>query len=99
VYLDTRFKASDYKSDSDFLIELPRSLNVPEKCIWYSTDVVIPVSWSTIDARNNNLYMYLDWNTHNIYTQITIPKQNYNGMTFAEALQLAINTAMHATTC
>ena len=62
VYIDTRFKTSDSKSDSEFFIELPRSLNVPENCICYITDVVIPVSWSTIDARNNKVYMYVDWN-------------------------------------
>ena len=55
VYIDTRFKTEDSISHSDFLIELPRSLNVPDNTICYITDVVNPVSWSTIDARNNNL--------------------------------------------
>ena len=53
VYVDTRFKTVDSKSDSDFFIELPRSLNVPDNTICYINDIVIPVSWSTVDARNN----------------------------------------------
>ena len=55
VYVDTRFKTDDSKSDSDFFIELPRRFNVPENTVCYLTDVVIPVSWSTADARNNKL--------------------------------------------
>jgi hypothetical protein len=58
-YIDTRFKAIDSKSDSEFFIELPRSLNVPDNCICYIDDIVIPVIWSTIDARNTKLYMYV----------------------------------------
>ena len=59
VYVDIRVKTDDSKSDSDSFIELPRSLNVPENTVCYLTDVVIPVSWSTIDARNNKLYIYM----------------------------------------
>jgi hypothetical protein len=96
VYIDTRFKTEDSNSHSDFFVELPRSLNVPENVICYITDVVIPVSWSTIDSRNNKLYIYVDWNDYKIYKTIELPKQNYGGITFASALQLAINTAMNA---
>ena len=94
--MGTRYKTDDSKSHSDFFIELPRSLNVPENTICYITDVVIPVSWSTVDVRNNKLYMYIDWNDHKIYKEIVLPIKNYSGVVFAEALQLAINTAMHA---
>ena len=89
-------KTDDSKSDSDFFIELPRSLNVPENTVCYLTDVVIPVSWSTIDVRNTKLYMYIDWGTRLIYKTITMPSKSYNGATFAEGLELAIITAMEA---
>ena len=97
VYIDTRYKTDDSISHSDFFIELPRTLNVPENTICYITDVVIPVSWSTVDIRNNKLYIYLDWNTHKIYKEITIPVMNYSGIDFAAAVQLGINNAMNAT--
>jgi hypothetical protein len=97
VYIDTRYKTEDSASHSDFFIELPRTLNVPEKTICYLTDVVIPVSWSTVDVRNNKLYMYLDWKTSSgpvpMYRVITIPVKNYSGIDFAAALQVGINTA------
>ena len=96
VYIDTRFKTPDSKSDSDFFIELPRSLNVPEDTICYVTDIVIPVSWTTIGARNNQLYLYTnytDWagfesRSHHM---ITLPSKNYNGVSFADALKTALN--------
>ena len=62
VYVDTRYKTDDSRSDSDFTIELPRTLNIPENTVCYLTDVVIPVSWSTVDARNNKLYIFLEIN-------------------------------------
>ena len=96
VYIDTRYKTEDSNSHSDFFIELPRTLNVPENTICYVTDVVIPVSWSTVDIRNNKLYIYLDWNTYKIYKEITIPVMNYSGPDFAAAVQLGINQAMNA---
>jgi hypothetical protein len=55
VYVDTRFKTLDSHSDSNFWIGLPRSLNVPDDCVCYIDDIVIPVSWSTVDARKNKL--------------------------------------------
>ncbi len=57
VYIDTRFKTADSKSDSDFYAELPRALNIPDKCVCYIDDIVIPVAWSAIDERNQKLYL------------------------------------------
>ena len=57
IYLDSRFKTKNSKSDSDFSIELPRSFNVPDGVVVHIDDIVIPVSWSTIDERNNKCYI------------------------------------------
>ena len=74
-------------------IELPRSLNIPENCVCYIDDIVIPVSWSTVDARNNKLYVYVDYEEQDYeYVLITIPAKNYTGQTRAETLM----TLMHA---
>ncbi len=91
IYVDTRFKTVDSKSDSDFYIELPRAMNVPDKCVCYIDDIVIPVSWTMIDERNSRLY--LDYRIgDDIVAVITlIPYGNYTGATFAAALQTAIN--------
>ena len=63
IYVDTRFKTSDSKSDTYFSVELPRSFNVLDNVVAYIDDIVIPVSFSTVDSRNNNLYLNLDITT------------------------------------
>ncbi len=57
VYSDTRYKTSDSNSDSDCFIELPLAVDIPDKCIWYVDDVALPVSWTMIDDRHNQLYI------------------------------------------
>jgi hypothetical protein len=94
IYIDTRFKTDDSKSDSDFFVELPRTFNVPEKCVCYLDDFVIPVSWATVDERNNKLYMDLNAFGDPNPTLITIPSRNYSGGTFAAALEQAMNEAV-----
>jgi hypothetical protein len=96
IYVETRFKTDDSKSDSDFFIELPRTFNVPENCVCYLDDFVIPVSWSTVDDRNNKLYLHIDYASAKYYYIITIPIQNYGGLTFAVALEAAINLQVQA---
>ena len=54
VYIDTRFKTSDSKSDSDFIIELPKTINIPEDTIAYVNDIILPVSWTTTDEIRNS---------------------------------------------
>ena len=95
VFIDTRFKTADSLSDCDFFIELPRSLNIQENTICYITDVVIPVSWSTVDTRNNKFYIYADIPGVPVYKIIVMPVKNYTGPDFAAALASAINTAFH----
>ena len=56
IYIDTRFKAEDSKSDSDFIIELLKTINIPDDTIAYINDIVLPVSWTTINESNNTLY-------------------------------------------
>ena len=94
IYVDTRFVTKDSKSTTDFTVELPRTINTPDKCIAYIDEVVIPVSWYSIDYRNNKLYLRLTYNRTTEYLIITIPPQNYTGATFATALETALNNAV-----
>ena len=96
VYIDTRFKTEDSNSDSDFFIDLPRSLNVPENTICYINDIVIPVSWSTVDGRNNKFYMFVDSVAGtDLYKIIELPAHNYSGPDFCADLEAAINAAFY----
>ena len=55
VYIDTRCKSAESKSDSDFYVQLPGALNIPDNCVCDIDDIVIPVSWTSIYERNNIL--------------------------------------------
>ena len=92
VYVDTRWKTSDSKSDSDFSIELPRSFNVPDNVIAYIDDIILPVSFSSINENNNTLYFgYIIPDIGTTVAIITIDPGNYTGASFAEALKTKLN--------
>jgi len=92
VYVDTRWKTSDSKSDSDFSIELPRSFNVPDNVIAYIDDIILPVSFSSINENNNTLYFgYIIPEIETTVAIITIDPGNYTGASFAEALKTKLN--------
>jgi hypothetical protein len=95
VYDDVRFKTLDSLSDSNFWIELPRSLNVTDDCVCYIDDIVIPVSWSTVDSRDNQLDIDIEIteNFHR-YHVLTMPSQNFVGATLAAVLQTALDEAV-----
>jgi hypothetical protein len=94
VYIDTRYRTSDSASGSDFFIELPLSINIPDNCICYIDDIVLPVSWTMIDSRNNYLYLGLKIGTTMNELRTQIPNGNYNGITFGTALQDAMNSVL-----
>ena len=51
----TIFKTEDSKSDSDFTIELPTTINIPDDTLAYINDIMLPVSWTTAEEITNNL--------------------------------------------
>lgn len=90
IYIDTRFKTADSKSHSEFTIDLPREFNIPDETICYVSDIVMPVSFRTIDNRNNNVYFSVHYETVNNYYNITLENKNYNGSGFVDALKQKI---------
>jgi hypothetical protein len=95
VYIDTRFKTSDSNSDTDFYVELPRALNIPDKCVCYIDDIVIPVSWTMIDERNSKLYFDYRIGVEEAAAIVLIPYGNYTGPSFATALETAMNVILN----
>ena len=99
VYIDTRFKTSDSKSDSDFIIELPKTINIPDDTIAYINDIVLPVSWTTINERNNKLYYsishYVNGSYEKSYWILPTDFKNYNGTTLAEEMMETMNDGLY----
>ena len=94
VYIDTRFKTADSKSSSDFYVELPRALNIPDKCVCYIDDIVIPVSWTSVDERNQMLYLGLKIDGVVSTETIVFDSGNYTGMSFTAAFESKVNAAL-----
>ena len=94
IYIDSRFRTANSKSESDFTVELPRSFNVPDGVVAHIDDIVIPVSWRTVDDRNNKMSIEFlmggDMDEHTL----TFDSRNYDGYTFAIALAAKLNTAI-----
>ena len=95
IYIDSRFRTANSKSESDFNVELPRSFNVPDGVVAHIDDIVIPVSWRTVDVRNNKCYVaFAGGNSGVREANFSIPSGNYDGTRFATALAAGLNTAV-----
>ena len=94
LYIDTIYKTSDSVSDSEFQVELPLSINIPDTCICYIDDIVLPVSWTMIDSRNKFVYIGYIIGVAIHELRVQIPNGNYNGITFSNALQGVITSVV-----
>jgi hypothetical protein len=105
LYIDSRFKTADSVSDGHFKVSLNQSINLPEDTVCYVDDITIPYTFYTIEDYNQHLYVrriYRNPITDAIETlvdnYITIPAQNYTGLTLNEAIKNALNTAFGGST-
>ena len=57
IYVDSRMKTKDSKSDYDFRFELSQSLTMPKNATCYIDDITVPHSWYNVDFTNNKLYV------------------------------------------
>ena len=90
IYIDTKYKTKDSVSSSDFKIELPETVLLPEKCKAYLDEICIPHSFYTIEAGiNDKFYFHLSTTAANPpldYWIITIPYGTYTGADLATQL-------------
>ena len=100
VYIDSRFKTKDSQSNSNFKFELKQSIQLPENCVCYIDDIIIPHTWYTIENFNNKLYIREYDTTGSPATTIDktliIPSQNYSGSLLAAAIKTSLD--LHFTT-
>jgi len=95
VYIDSRFKTKDSKSNSEFKYELAESVELPDKCVCFVDDVIIPVSWYNIDENSKNIYVRRYQDLSNTKTDRIVPIEvnNHTADTLTDAVQNALNTA------
>ncbi len=57
IYVDSRFKTSDSYYDAQFKFELKESVQLPDKCVVFVDDLVIPHSWYNVEENSKYLYV------------------------------------------
>ena len=99
IYIDSRDRTVDSKSASNFKIELPYTVQMPENTMFYVTDVCIPHVWNTIETDfNDKLYMSyivpgVGSDLTENYVIVTLAEGDYTLVQFASELQRKMNEA------
>ena len=58
IYIDSRDRTVDSKSASNFKIELPNAVQMPENTVFFVTDVCVPHVWKTVEEGfNDSLFL------------------------------------------
>ncbi len=92
IYIDTRPRTAGSASHSDFSVDLPTTILMPEDTGFYVEDICIPVSWWTLEEGVNDFIFWSHWTgSFEAVTQSAIPPGVYN----AEELGTAIVTSMN----
>ena len=102
IYIDTKYKARDSVSNSNFKIDLPQTLMFGDNSVFYIDDVSIPHSWYTIEENiNDKLYLQVSPTSPNIdgdgiaYKIVTIDPGIYNGSEIAIELQTKMEASIN----
>ena len=94
IHVDSRRKS--FGTHSNFSFDLKESFDTPEGCIMYCDNALIPHSWQTVTATNNNLYIAERHGTTTPYAytvrKVQLPVGNHSGTSLRSALVAALNT-------
>jgi len=89
IYIDSRDMNQSSSSHSDFKVDLPQTVHLPEDTVAYIDDVCVPVSWYTIDEeRNNKFYFRIEDRNY----VANIPSSNYSITSLNNKLVELMNT-------
>ena len=102
IYIDSRFKTKNSKSNSEFKYELVESIQLPDKCVAFVDDAIIPVvSWYNIDESNKYLYIRRFQDLSDTKTDRMVPTEvsNHTPDSLTDAVQDALNTAFGSSVC
>ena len=99
IYIDSRDRTADSKSASNFEIELPYTVQMPENTVFFVTDVCIPHVWKTIEDEFNDdlLLSYIVPGVSSALTEkfvvVTFNEGNYTLSELATEFQTRLNGA------
>ena len=72
IYIDSRFKTFDSKSNSNFKIELKENYLVPDNYGAVINDITLPRSWYTVNESNFNFFFRI-WSPILLYEDFIVP--------------------------
>jgi hypothetical protein len=98
IYVDSKFKTKDSKSDSHFKYELTENISIPDNVVMYLDNIVIPNSWLTIDETNNRLYFMFNQLSPQTFYQdfLEVKPNNYSAQSLRDELQEKFNEKLNA---
>jgi len=93
IYVDSRFKVnSNLGNNADFQINLPEVVNLPEECIGYIDEIILPVQFYNVSKDvNDKLYIGIFHDAVTNYYTITLDEMNYSLVDLAGALLDKLN--------
>jgi hypothetical protein len=95
LYIDSRWKSSNSKSDTDFSIQLPQNYHMPKNTVFYIDHVCLPVSWYSVQKnRNNMFYFKINTLSSSMFYAVEIDENNYKADTLSTVLANAINSKL-----
>ena len=92
IYVDSKYKTTDSISTSEFSIQLPETIYMPDNSVFYISDVCIPHSWYTIEENvNNKFFLQIEYNNFTVDIILTLDSKNYTGGDLAVELLTQLN--------
>ena len=89
IYIDTRQKTADSASHSDFSIDLPITILMPDDTGFYVEDICLPISWWSIEEGYNDT-LFMDF--ENSFKQVQLIPGNYSATEAGAEIIRAINS-------
>ena len=90
LYLDSR--ARSYGTHENFTIALPTTLDLKVNHIALLDTVCIPVTWKSISAHNQKMYLCEVVSGTEHYRVVSLLEGNYSAVNLADAFQTTLNT-------
>ena len=97
LFIDSRFKKSYSKSNSDFIIEINENLELGENIGCIVTDITLPHTWYNINSNLNSFYFRTIVNSTWTDYMVTLPSENYNFFNLRDRLEELMNAAVGST--
>ena len=97
IYIDSRDRTVDSKSASNFKIELPNTVQMPENTVFFVTDVCVPHVWKTVEEGfNDSLFLSyvvlgVDGSLTEKFRVVVLEEGNYTLLELSAQLQTKLN--------